>query len=353
MAQLDTVGSALRRARQRNGIALDEVAKAIKVGVHLLEALESDQFDRLPGGPFNKGFVRAYARHVGLDPEATVLAYAREERAQGLSSPDADRERRWDLSHLAMFRVEEDRKTLVLDWLALRAVLVGLLAVGILTLGGWILFRVGWAEQPVLGAARPGTPTGSQAADGIAGAPPRLDTQVAVPESRPATGAARDMTAEPDGSPRGAADAPGGASSARRSSAPALSAVSGSAIQISTPASAPAGQSRLLVAESGVGTAVIRRVLVGSGDRFEAGTRLVFWTRSLHGRPGDILRHVWSHDGRPIGSYDLRVGGPHWRNFSRHTTGTNSTGAWAVEARDAGGQVLARRTFICVTRDQM
>ena len=186
MARLDTVGSTLRQARERSALDLDEVAKAIKVGAHLLEALESNQFDRLPGGPFNKGFVRAYARHVGLDPEASVLAYAREERARGLSTPDADRTRRWDLSHLAMFRIEEDRKTLVLDWVTLRGVLVGALAVGILTFGGWILFRVGWAEQPVLGAARldtrTGAPTSGPAAGATAAAIPATDRSVARAE---------------------------------------------------------------------------------------------------------------------------------------------------------------------------
>lgn len=366
MARFDTVGSKLRRARESNGLDLDGLAKAIKVGVHLLEALESNQFNRLPGGPFNKGFVRAYARHVGLDAEATVLAYAREERSQGLSSPDADKARRWDFSHLMMFRIEENRKTLVLDWLALRAVLVGILAVlvgilavGILIIGGWNLYRIGWAETTALSAARPdtgaGTAASSPAAEATADALPAMpaaEKPVSPAEPGQATRAAGARTTPAESAPS-SAFGPQGAGDASRSSSDGSGLVSGPTPLGRTTRLMPAGHSRLLVAESAVGTAVLDRVLVGSGDRFEAGSRVFFWTRTLEGRQGDPIRHVWLHEGRPVVSHDLRIGGPHWRNFSRHTLPEHGIGAWAVEARDADDRLLARQTFVCIARSRM
>jgi len=57
------------------GITLEEIAEATKIGTRSLRALEQQDFDKLPGGIFNKGFVRAYARYLGLDEEQAVADY--------------------------------------------------------------------------------------------------------------------------------------------------------------------------------------------------------------------------------------------------------------------------------------
>ena len=57
------------------GITLEEIAEATKIGTRSLRALEEQDFDKLPGGIFNKGFVRAYARYLGLDEEQAVADY--------------------------------------------------------------------------------------------------------------------------------------------------------------------------------------------------------------------------------------------------------------------------------------
>ncbi len=57
------------------GITLEEIAEATKIGTRSLRALEQQDFDKLPGGIFNKGFVRAYARYLGLDEEQAVTDY--------------------------------------------------------------------------------------------------------------------------------------------------------------------------------------------------------------------------------------------------------------------------------------
>lgn len=77
-----TFGEQLRRERQLREITLREVAEATKVNLRYLEALERNDFDHLPGGVFNKGFVRAYCEFIGLDAVAMVDAYLLEERAQ-------------------------------------------------------------------------------------------------------------------------------------------------------------------------------------------------------------------------------------------------------------------------------
>lgn len=57
------------------GITVEEIAEATKIGTRSLRALEQEQFEILPGGIFNKGFVRAYARFLGIDEEQAVADY--------------------------------------------------------------------------------------------------------------------------------------------------------------------------------------------------------------------------------------------------------------------------------------
>jgi cytoskeleton protein RodZ len=71
----DDIGAYLREARERGGITLRDVAAATKISVSSLEALERNDIGRLPGGIFVRAFVRAYARHVGLDPEDAVRRF--------------------------------------------------------------------------------------------------------------------------------------------------------------------------------------------------------------------------------------------------------------------------------------
>jgi cytoskeleton protein RodZ len=64
---MTNVGETLRRERLRRGMDLQEVAREIKIRPKLLEYIEADQFDRLPGGVFAKSFVKQYASLLGLD----------------------------------------------------------------------------------------------------------------------------------------------------------------------------------------------------------------------------------------------------------------------------------------------
>jgi cytoskeleton protein RodZ len=70
-----TFGETLKKEREKRKISLREVSEATKIGVRYLEAMEANQFENLPGGLFNKGFIRAYAKFIGLDGEALVNSY--------------------------------------------------------------------------------------------------------------------------------------------------------------------------------------------------------------------------------------------------------------------------------------
>lgn len=87
---MSSFGEELRRERELREISLREVAEATKVNVRYLEALERNDFQHLPGGVFNRGFVRAYSQFIGVDPETMVNAYLLEERTQGSPLPPAE-----------------------------------------------------------------------------------------------------------------------------------------------------------------------------------------------------------------------------------------------------------------------
>ena len=69
-------GRELQRERERRGISLDAVADGTKVAPRYLRALESDDVGNLPGGIFNKGFVRSYCRFLGLNEEEWLQRFA-------------------------------------------------------------------------------------------------------------------------------------------------------------------------------------------------------------------------------------------------------------------------------------
>lgn len=68
-------GNKFRQAREKKNLSLDDVSNVTKISSRMLKAIEEEHFDQLPGGVFNKGFVRAYAKHLGLNDEEAVADY--------------------------------------------------------------------------------------------------------------------------------------------------------------------------------------------------------------------------------------------------------------------------------------
>jgi len=68
-------GEKFRKARETRNLTLDDVSKVTKISPRMLQAIEEQKFDVLPGGVFNKGFIRAYAKHLGINDEEAVTEY--------------------------------------------------------------------------------------------------------------------------------------------------------------------------------------------------------------------------------------------------------------------------------------
>src|ERR1700720_541778 len=83
-AQVESFGARLKREREQRKITLDDISLATKIGTRFLTALEEEHFDQLPGGIFNKGFVRAYARCLHMNEDQAIADYI---AATGASTP--------------------------------------------------------------------------------------------------------------------------------------------------------------------------------------------------------------------------------------------------------------------------
>ena len=82
------IGGRLRRARQQRGLSLQDAAGRTKLSIRVLQAIERNDFESLPGGIYRKGYLRSLAGEVGLDPTEIAAAYDKE--FEPLTNPAAD-----------------------------------------------------------------------------------------------------------------------------------------------------------------------------------------------------------------------------------------------------------------------
>ena len=78
-----SIGEQLRLAREGRGIPLREISDQTRISIRYLEAIESNDYRRLPGGVFNRSFIKAYARCVGYDEKEAIEGYTRYLREHG------------------------------------------------------------------------------------------------------------------------------------------------------------------------------------------------------------------------------------------------------------------------------
>jgi len=308
-----SVGERLRLLRETRNTTIEEMVTATGIGQSYLEALERDAIHELPGKAFGKLYIRAYAEVFTFDPQPWIDDYDREQRlvagastepttsAPAGSRPVAAAIAQWKAARGA---ADEPEPVIEIEDVAPaqeappevgvappKRRIAPLVLVGVAVIAAAIYFGTR-SEQPSVQPAPESHPPEAP--------PPEPPPPVAVPPQPPPT------------------------------KAPVIR---------ETPAGA------LSVAESGVGRRIVNLKLEGESDRFEPGTRVCFATRVVGGQRGEVIRHAWLYEGRIEQTITLRIGGPDWRTHSNKTLGR--AGAWAVEARDEKGRVLARVELNC------
>ncbi|MEK6337348.1 MAG: helix-turn-helix domain-containing protein [Acidobacteriota bacterium] len=83
-----SIGEKLRLEREAHGIALRDISENTRISMRYLEAIEADDYRRLPGGIFNRSFIRAYAKFVGFDEQEAIEEYTRTLREHGATEED-------------------------------------------------------------------------------------------------------------------------------------------------------------------------------------------------------------------------------------------------------------------------
>jgi cytoskeletal protein RodZ len=86
-------GERLKREREMREVSLEELTKATRISTRFLLALENEDWEKLPGGVFGRGFVRTIARYLGLDEESLLGEYDMARGGQALAEPAKPEER--------------------------------------------------------------------------------------------------------------------------------------------------------------------------------------------------------------------------------------------------------------------
>lgn len=123
-------GRLLRRTRERLGLSVADIASELYLSKHQIQALEEDDWDRLPGVTYARGYLRSYARLINLDPEALLAGATTQEleidrtSAREVEEPEAPDPRPEPAAPAPRRR-----------WVA------GIVVIGILGVAGWQMYR--------------------------------------------------------------------------------------------------------------------------------------------------------------------------------------------------------------------
>jgi len=382
-------GESLKQEREARGKTIEEMAEATGIRPHLLTALEQEAFDSLPGRGFGKLYIRAYAEVLGFDPRPVIEAYDRAVCGGPAAAPppaQASAPRpmkamlaRWRQQRMTQ-RAEADlsgepeaepiEEPAPMDEAQSDA---GAAPENVEGAGEEepepVAVEQESAREVMEEPSVQMVPLTTDPADELIGEVPALPLPVeAVSPSRPARSRRWPVTSlflfvllplmaylvflksTPDAPPVAAQreTVPGEAVAPPPSQprSPQAADAPRPPLRTQTPVRGQTAPSSLTVAESGVGLRLVGTRLEGEGDHFRPGQRVTFATRVLGGGAGESIRHVWLRDGKVEQSIRLRLGGASWRTYSTKTLGR--PGAWAVEARDEQGRVLARADLTVV-----
>jgi cytoskeleton protein RodZ len=180
-------GEQLKAAREAQGITLREVAEQTRIALRYLEAIEANDFKVLPGGVFNRSFIKTYAKYIGFDETEAIRLYQEASHA-----PTPEEETQLSLPRHKVYTDDSVQRSPLTNLLLVGGVLL------LLAAGMYGFLR--WYQQP--------SPT-------VAAKPTPTPTPVAVP-----TPAAVAATPAPSGSPSGSPVASGSPDATPFTSAP-------------------------------------------------------------------------------------------------------------------------------------
>ena len=194
---MPTLGEELKRLREEKGFTIRDVSDATHIGGRFLQSIESDNYSILPGGIFNRGFVRSYARFVGMDEEQALVMYGQQLELQGGEAPRT--------LATSMEGIDEEVSS---PWgsIALIVIILLLLSAGIFTAYRW--FKASEVIPPVAISSTPNAATSATPDDGLAPSPTASGASTQSPAPASSVGASPSHAASGSPLPGAAIPAP-------------------------------------------------------------------------------------------------------------------------------------------------
>jgi cytoskeletal protein RodZ len=140
------IGEKLRLEREAQGIALRDISEQTRISMRYLEAIETKDYRRLPGGIFNRSFIRAYAKFVGYNEDQAIEEYSSTMREHGQSD---DAPAKHHKSRVYTDDHENEHRS------PLRTLLLAIIILALLSLavwGGLYFYQKKFADQGALPA---------------------------------------------------------------------------------------------------------------------------------------------------------------------------------------------------------
>ena len=258
---MEPLGVRFKQSRETQGLSLQDIAAKTKISVAVLEAVERNDFSRLPGGIFGRSFVRAYATEVGLDADSAVAGFVEELERSEREAAAAREAARPEITPDDQRFLERQRRALF--WLR-----VGIAVLAVVALAG-----AGWALRGRFRSSSPANPS-------ALAAPPPVMAEV------PPTSATAVPPAIADPVP-----------------------VSGSAVQEAAPSPAPLSIEMSLSADCWISAAIDgarpKGQLYRAGDRARFdGTREVLFDL---GNAGAVTMTIGGRPAKPLGRSGARL----------------------------------------------
>jgi cytoskeleton protein RodZ len=126
-----TLGEKLRQAREDKGLSLGEVAEQTRISSLYLESIENDDYRILPGGIFNKGFVKSYAKFVGIGEQEALMDYSAILAGNEAAHPEETKAYRPEV-------LTDDRSSGMIPTLIVAAIVLAIMTGGILYLVNYL-----------------------------------------------------------------------------------------------------------------------------------------------------------------------------------------------------------------------
>jgi transcriptional regulator with XRE-family HTH domain len=285
---MESPGKYLKTERELRGLSREEVAESTKIREHFLKAIEEDRYELLPPGLYLRGFLTAYARYLGLDPNDVVRRYQKYLEELTISKERPLEPQKPVLHKRVSFPSMRDKLYVIL---AILLTMILFAAFFITHIPQLSFPAVPGQQEPMLARV----PSGSHIQGGVR-------TQIEMPESK--------------------------------------NVLMGDTIVRDRPIF------EVIKAETGtvIGQEGNHLTMKGKSKEFTCNNQKIYLLTKIRTPEGGRITHVWFWRGKEQHRNEIEVKAPEWSVYSYLTLRPHQSGGWKVEVR-IGDRVLASLNF--------